>query len=603
MTMPPPVKKKVYNKTKMGFFGQLGQGANAHIKFIQTAITYDELDAITLIQDIPGSEKWDVRDLFQRDVDTERVEKDILPYLKDTTKVKYFNPLTLVVVPLDESQMKIEKEIFHATPYTETDEGHEYTVYEREGFYRIRVHKESPAFSSIAWNDSKVKIVAIDGQHRLSALIRWKNEPTDDISLLKNWTIPVVIIGLFKADQNKSASSVLEIIRRTFVYINSKAEEVSPARKILLNDESVNAVCTQELIQLAHANDVKKLSQRNRNMVPLIFYDWRGQTKDGKRITAPASIKNIIEIHSWFESYILGQDGSTEQETALGLEDMIPPLKSFGEDLTLDTEDQHRIREQFRKTVLPGLSYLLENFSPYKKYIAECRTLEEKARQEHDTSKHAFMKLRFGSSRAPEHIKDDVDEKLRELIRKLSNIKRRTFKELLGFEIGMRGIIFAFGKGKSYYDQFLGKTNSWLDYAEWFTSKSNSVYNDGWFESYDELDEKVRDFMTHLAYDSAGTIINYKIEDVPKAFGALLIILIFSKDQSKIGKERLENIWDDYSDSIENQYKRGFRKLHRSVLKESFRGTPKEFNQHVSEKAKQSASERIYKLQEYIGIY
>ena len=65
----PPVSELKYNQQKLGYFGELGSGANARIRFLQSAVTKDELDNITLIEHIPGSERWQIRDLFQRDVD------------------------------------------------------------------------------------------------------------------------------------------------------------------------------------------------------------------------------------------------------------------------------------------------------------------------------------------------------------------------------------------------------------------------------------------------------------------------------------------------------------------------------------------------------
>ena len=37
----------------------------------------------TLIEDIKGSDKWQVRDLFQRNVDQNRVEDDLIPFFKN----------------------------------------------------------------------------------------------------------------------------------------------------------------------------------------------------------------------------------------------------------------------------------------------------------------------------------------------------------------------------------------------------------------------------------------------------------------------------------------------------------------------------------------
>ena len=47
-SVPPPTIKQVFNKTKRGYMGQLGNGANARVVYLQTAISKAELDDITL---------------------------------------------------------------------------------------------------------------------------------------------------------------------------------------------------------------------------------------------------------------------------------------------------------------------------------------------------------------------------------------------------------------------------------------------------------------------------------------------------------------------------------------------------------------------------
>ena len=86
MAALPPVNELKYNKEKLGYFGELGNGAFARIRFLQSAVTKEELDNITLIENIPGSEKWDIRDLFQRDVDMARDRPCHLEIMEDGRK-------------------------------------------------------------------------------------------------------------------------------------------------------------------------------------------------------------------------------------------------------------------------------------------------------------------------------------------------------------------------------------------------------------------------------------------------------------------------------------------------------------------------------------
>ena len=330
MPQLPPTPGIKYNKTKYGYFGELGAGAHAHVRFLQTALSVEELDTVTLIENMPGSEMWDVRDLFQRDVDKERVTQDILPYLKDDTKVKFFNPLTLALVPLAVSGQEIEGDLPHVPAQEIDDEGHAYTLFEWDNYYKFALHKSTPAFSYLMWNDHRVRIVAIDGQHRLSALKRWKNEPPISSQQLATWTIPVVVLGLFRTASKSSTASFLEIVRKTFVCINSQSLAINEARKILLDDESVNAVCTQELVQDSHSNDCLPLNMRDESKLPLLMFDWRGETRNRVRVFAPGALKTVEEIRSWLSRYILGDDGSEDQSSALGLDDLVPPLTTFG---------------------------------------------------------------------------------------------------------------------------------------------------------------------------------------------------------------------------------------------------------------------------------
>ena len=43
---PPKAPINPYPRKKLGYAGELGQGANIKIKFLQTAITREELDSI-----------------------------------------------------------------------------------------------------------------------------------------------------------------------------------------------------------------------------------------------------------------------------------------------------------------------------------------------------------------------------------------------------------------------------------------------------------------------------------------------------------------------------------------------------------------------------
>lgn len=602
MSVLPPAISVTYNKTKHGYFGELGTGANAHVRFLQTALSADELDSITLIENIPGSERWDVQDLFQRDVDKERVTREILPYLKDKTKVKFFNPLTLALLPLAPNGQSILSDLPHVVPASVEENGHSYSVYEWDGYYKFAQYKSTPAFSYLNWNDQRVRIVAIDGQHRLSALKRWRNETPESSQVLSAWTIPVVVLGIFKASPDKPTASFLEIVRKTFVYINSTAQRINEARQTLLDDESVVSVCTQEVVQDSHSNDGLPLDERDERKLPLLMFDWRGETRNNVRVWAPGAVKTVEEIREWLGWYILGDDGSDEQGAALGLEDVVPQLSTFGPNKKLSHTDAAKVRTQFRRTVLPGLQHCLQEFTPYANYIRDCRLLEREALSESDLAQHAFMQLRFGSSRASDDVLKLVMDKFEKLVTKFEALKGRTFDELVVRDIGMRAVISAFGAGKELFDDDHKRTTTWLEYAQWFVPQLNAAHADGWFRSFMLLEPAKRSLMTHVAFDPSGAIVNYKVEHVGSALGSLLGLVIFAGGRGDLQQSTLDRIWDEWSEELKGPLRSGYRKQYRAELQEDFKGTPSEFKAAVQKKANAGVDRHVAKLKTFLNF-
>jgi hypothetical protein len=589
----------VYNHSKLGFYGELGEGANAKVRFLETIINREDLDSITLISSIPGSETWEVRDLFQRDVDDERITRDIIPYFKDPNVVKYFNPITLILLPMSEDGREVIKNVEFIEPVSGTgDISH---VYEKDNFYKFSIYKHDDPIGKIEWNDRKCFMVAIDGQHRISALKRWKSEPS---SQFNDWKIPVIILSIFKVDETKPTASLLEIVRRTFVYINTKAERIDRAREILLNDESVNGLCTQELIQFTHDNDTNDLNDRDENILPLIFFDWQGRVEDKKRIFGPAAVVSVEEVYDWFDYYLLEDDGKSKQRRELELQDLIPPLQSYGpkeEKKVLTHEDATRIRNQFKRVMLPGILYLLNNVKPFKDYIASCREYEKKAIAQSDIAQHAFMKLRFGSHNAPQGQLSAVQAAYGNLTTEFQNLKKK-FPYLIQNDIGFRGIMYAFSVCKSELHSIKGESMSWLECSKIFTEILNSIFEDNWFVGTQNIPEDKKDFLTHLVYDRADTIINYKLEQAKDGLGALLVLLVFKKllTRGVIDEDDFESIWGDYSNVIRKTYEKSLRPYYKSVLNATWAGSITEFNAEVKRLADVESSNKIDKLYDFI---
>lgn len=592
MSGVPPIIKDTYNHRLPGVYGQFGAGAGVNAFYIQSALQPSQLDWVSLISDIRGSECWQVRDLFQRDVDNERVTGWLLPYLQNSEKIKFFNPVTLTLLPMQENEVLTQMPKVALS--TLQDENVDWEVLERTGYHRIRWIKDNPQYAMLEWSDARTKLVAIDGQHRLSALKRfWKDHGSAAHRDFRTWRIPIVVVSFRVGPQRAEPPSVLEVVRSIFVYINTEAREINSSRKILLSDESVNAVCTQELVQLAHHNDLKPEGARDPCRLPLLFYDWRGEESEKRRIHAPAAVKSVEEIYNWFEYYLLGEDFSDEQETALRIDPGQKSLHAAFHGRKLTHANSKLIRELAQDQLLPAICHLLENFAPYQSYVAALRELEEYYQQnwQSDLVRHAFHELRFGANLAPEAIRPAVTELLDEIKSKVEETQEKHLHSPINLDIGMRGVICAFGALRR-----IGNIE-WKKHAIWFTDSINRTYENGWLDLSSRTPR--RNFLRHIAENHDETIINYRLEDADAALGTYLQLLVMAYGSSvpEILPEDNAALKEDLLETLRSKIARGFRKEVRPILKREFPDGGRPLTEAVNREADKLARKQIRRFE------
>lgn len=595
MPASPPLTKQRYSHQLRGVYGQFGTGAGVRAFYLQSALTPAQLDRwVSLISDIHGSERWPVRDLFQRDVDNDRISDSLLPYLQDVQKIKFFNPLTLTLLPMQENRDLVLTQMPRVVESSMQEDDHEWFLLERPDYHRIRWVKDNPHYAVLEWSDIRTKLVAIDGQHRLSALKRfWNDHESAAHQNFRAWRIPVVIVS-FRVDAGRDEPpSVLEVVRSIFVYINTEAKKVNKAREILLSDESVNAVCTQELVQLAHSNDLLPPTDRNPCRLPLLFYDWRGEESEKQRVHAPAAAKGIEEIHDWFEYYVLGEDFSDDQEIALGI-DPTHPLHGVFHDRKLGHTDSSQLRDLIQEELLPAVSCLLEKFTPYRSYVQALRELEHEyeSQEQSDLARHAFHELRFGTNPAPESLKPDVEKLLAGIKDRIEGLKGDWLYKPIDLDIGMRGVICAFGELRACFGN-----PGWIEYAEWFVRALNLVHENGWIDLGSRA--KRRNFLRHIAVDHNETIVNYRLEDANAALGAYLQLMITAYGQPlpETWRDEWPAMKDDLLDRLLSRILRGYKKQVRPQLRPEYPEGGKPLTNAVNLEATKLAGRQIRRLE------
>lgn len=582
----PPV---VYNESWRGVFGEFGSGAGLQAMYLQTAVSPAELEKIWLLEDIPGSERWPVRDLFQREVDLDRVTGSLLKYLESKDRIRFFNPLTLTILPMDRRGRGVLRQMERVVEGSTQEAGHSWRTLERKGFYRLRWIEDHPENALLEWNERRSRIVAIDGQHRLSALKRLERRPREDTFF--DWRVPIVVVSFRTSEARAEPPGVLEVVRSIFVDINTEAREVNEARQVLLNDKSVNCVAAQELLDRAHSNDLLDGKKRRRESVPLLFFDWRGHEQDGKPVLSRAAVKSIGEVRSWFEAYLLGEDYCDYQRETLDIDNAHPVLKRAFERQMLSFDGSKRMRRRLGEQVLPAFSYLLENFEPYRRYIQALRDLEDEYYCGSDLQHHAFDSLRFGNSYAIEANKVQVRELAVGLETAIEKIKRECLPSWVRHDVGARGVVQAFGQLVWEFG-----CSDWRQYAEWFTENLNLAFLDGWFDV--QTGRRGRAFLRHVIEDHNGAVANYRLQDARKALGAYVGLLVGSYGEPPLSWQAgWPSVRASLLDSLEGTLVRGYKKEVRLKLKEDYPAGGRELTLAVKSEAEREAGRQLRRFE------
>jgi hypothetical protein len=105
--------------------------------------------------------------------------------------------------------------------------------------------------------------------------------------------------------------------------------------------------------------------------------------------------------------------------------------------------------------------------------------------------------------------------------------------------------------------------------------------------------------LTHICFDEAGSIVNYKFHQVEDALGALFLLLVFRNE----GEKLYLDVWDEVSgERLNGTLRRGFRSTHRRQLQATFQGTHQQFKKEVNKRADMSTKERLKEIAAYAEV-
>lgn len=204
------------------------------LHYFNTNISVRDLHTnVRLMSQIEGVEKWGFEALFQRSISWERVEEIVGRYLKNNARFKFFPPVTMALLPVSEGRMHSDYSSHSLEATTEGD----YHVWKMPGleikfFTRGETGpRDAGQIAFLKWDTSVLSAVAIDGQHRIAALKKFRDSSHVDAG---RSDVPATFL-VFDPRLPKD-KHLLNLVREIFVDVNHNAKTVDESRIILLDD-------------------------------------------------------------------------------------------------------------------------------------------------------------------------------------------------------------------------------------------------------------------------------------------------------------------------------------------------------------------------------
>jgi hypothetical protein len=294
-----------YNLPLYGQTGEYSLSANVKVPYFISLIDLKRVtQELKTHEEVSPSldNKYNLVELFQRNIDPERVRKDIVEgYLKNPNKLKFFNSLTIVLLPKDRTgKTQIDFTDYENNnpniPYqigNEFDEFFNNDDAERQIFGGVQfVKTQAASLSRLRWDSRTVDAVAVDGQHRLKALKIWMEQNNNELGeTARSTRIPIIFLLLHENAGFKSAtpshSAIKTIAREIFTDLNKNAREVDLATQIILDDRSLSSCCVRSLI-------TESTCQDDDILLPLSLLRWQDANN---RFDQKYYLNSLVNLH------------------------------------------------------------------------------------------------------------------------------------------------------------------------------------------------------------------------------------------------------------------------------------------------------------------
>lgn len=368
------IEDEIKFKDLRGTFGNFKSVNSFETYYIMTSINISEIDILKEASSVLKFSDIKFDEIVQRDIDHERVAQIFEEYLdKSKEKVVFFPPL-LATLMITKDGKPIDKYTNILEPIT-TISGREYLeknwdekiklslpLSSNDNGYEINISGEMKNYinyaAKISYVENNVKLVVIDGQHRLKALHKLKEKyPT-----MKSINIPLCVF--FPASAKDTDENITKDMRELFVTINNKGTKVSGHFITLLKDKSLSSMAVREL-----ANNWKGMED-NYADCKLYFLEWN-QRNDGRafQVNRKQSISTVSIIAEALKNYVFDEKNGLTK-SILKLDDVQHELEEgiFYKDISEENFSLNQmdvLKKQINLYIVPSLNNIFTKSLPY----------------------------------------------------------------------------------------------------------------------------------------------------------------------------------------------------------------------------------------------
>lgn len=247
-------KKTLWSEELTAVYGNYKWLNDTPIHYCLTTLSIRNLwEDVRLMGEINGVEKWGFEALFQRVVREEWVKAIKTQYLQSKERFKFFPPITIALLPYESNRPARNYPGDQKFTFIKNeDSGCLASLDGIELNFPTAEELCFPDFGQptlVRWDTSRYIALAIDGQHRISALRDLV--PRGDQGA-ENKDVPATIL-IFDPDL-PSGRDLVQVTREIFIDINKNAKTVDDSRLILLDDRNFYNCLTRKLILQAYSD-------------------------------------------------------------------------------------------------------------------------------------------------------------------------------------------------------------------------------------------------------------------------------------------------------------------------------------------------------------